>query len=379
MSHGRWPEPEEYKHQTYECVVTLQQLRSLAPFVSSNFPFITYSTFASNNRHRMSPSSTFILSAGLLAQLATAYTQVNVATPFMYKNVDPIVFTGSYSESHLHSFFGSDAVTASTKTSAELQAGCTNAENPNDLSVYWIPTPLYTKDGKTYEPIPVMRFSAYYNLGETPAEVAIPQNLKMVAGDAKATTQAGMPADAKISWGCEGDAASPLDAAGFPTKTCSTHLQSLLFFPNCVNEQTLETGYKNRSNGTPNWCPKGMKSMPQLRFSVRYDLRKVLPGGWNGNFPGKLSCGPSWCSHGDFINGWTSDAATNMIATTKEKQHFAAVNGSKGKDGTKPTCKSADAEPSKGTSNYAQSVSLMGKREIKAVGWASRTRFAKYL
>jgi hypothetical protein len=72
--------------------------------------------------------SSFFLAAGLLAQLASAYTQVNVATPFMTKNIDPIVFPGSYKESHLHSFFGSDAVTASTKSSAELQKGCTNAE-----------------------------------------------------------------------------------------------------------------------------------------------------------------------------------------------------------------------------------------------------------
>lgn len=37
----------------------------------------------------------------------------------------------------LHSFFGSDAVTVDTTTSDELRAGCTNAGDPNDLSVYW--------------------------------------------------------------------------------------------------------------------------------------------------------------------------------------------------------------------------------------------------
>lgn len=76
------------------------------------------------------------LACGLAAQVANAYTQVDVATPFMYKTVDPIVFPGTYNTSHLHSFFGSDAVTATTTTSAQLQKGCTNAENPNDLSIY---------------------------------------------------------------------------------------------------------------------------------------------------------------------------------------------------------------------------------------------------
>jgi hypothetical protein len=76
------------------------------------------------------------LTGSILAQTTNAYTQVNIASPFMYKNIDPIVFPGQYDKSHLHSFFGSDAVTINTTTSAELQAGCTNAQNPNDLSVY---------------------------------------------------------------------------------------------------------------------------------------------------------------------------------------------------------------------------------------------------
>ncbi|UZP34336.1 hypothetical protein NXS19_002152 [Fusarium pseudograminearum] len=79
-------------------------------------------------------SSTILFAAGLLVGAAQAYTQVNAASPFMLKNIDPIVFPGQHGKSHLHSFFGSDAVTVDTKTSAELQKGCTNAENPNDFT-----------------------------------------------------------------------------------------------------------------------------------------------------------------------------------------------------------------------------------------------------
>ncbi|KAJ4293353.1 hypothetical protein N0V90_008635 [Kalmusia sp. IMI 367209] len=322
------------------------------------------------------PSSNFFLSAAALAHLAAAYTQVNLPAPFMTKNIDPIVFPGSYDKSHLHSIFGSDGVTASTTASSELQSGCTNADNPNDLSAYWVPTPLFTTDGgATYNPVGISRFSAYYNLGETEAEVAIPQNLKMVAGKATATTQDAMDANAKSEWFCEGDASSGLDANGFPTKSCSTHLQQLLYFPQCVNEETLETGYKARSYGTANWCPEGMKSMPQLRFSIRWDLRKVLPNGWSGTAPLKLACGPAWCSHGDFINGWTEEAATNMLATTKEKQKFSSVEGSLGS--SQMSCTPTDAEPDKGTSDYAESVSIMSKREVPFWGWASKSRFVR--
>jgi hypothetical protein len=182
------------------------------------------------------PSNSNMLSAalltGLAAQSAYAYTQVNVPSPFMYKNIDPIVFPGQHGKSHLHSFFGSDAVTVNTKTSDELRKGCTNAENPNDLSVYWVPT-LLAQSGNSYVPVPVMRFSAYYGLGDTPAEIPIPENLQMLAGDAQAQTPAAMPKEAHAEWWCENDAASPLDKNGFPSKTCSTHLQQLLYFPNC--------------------------------------------------------------------------------------------------------------------------------------------------
>ncbi|KAI3572401.1 hypothetical protein IWW34DRAFT_637782, partial [Fusarium oxysporum f. sp. albedinis] len=318
----------------------------------------------------------FFFAVGLLVSAVQGYTVINAHSPFMYKNVDPIVFPGEYNKSHLHSFFGSDAVTANTKTSAELQKGCTNLENPNDLSVYWIPTPLYTADGQNYEPIPVMRFSAYYNLGESPAEVAIPQNLRMVAGDANAKTQAEMPAEAKVEWMCEGgEGGGPPDANGFPSATCGTHLQQLLYFPSCVDEETLKTAYKSRDHGTPNWCPQGMKSMPQLRFSIRYDLRKVLPDGWSGKAPFKLSCGPAWCSHGDFINGWTEEAAQNMVATTQDKREFFPVNGALGDFKSGPTCEAKDAEPDEGTSDYAESVVIMSKREISAWGWQSKSRF----
>lgn len=323
-------------------------------------------------------SFSILLSASLLVQFTNAYTQLNVASPFMQKNIDPIVFPAQHDKSHLHSFYGSDAVTVNTKTSAELQKGCTNAENPNDLSVYWVPTVLYTTDsGKTYKPVPVSRFSAYYNLGETEAEVAIPQDLQMVAGVATATTQSAMDANAKSEWFCEGGGGDTLDANGFPSSTCATHLQQLLYFPQCVNTNTLETAYKDKSLGTANRCPEGMKTMPQLRFSIRYDLRKVVPNGWSGTAPVKLACGTAFCSHGDFINGWTEEAATNMIATTKEKQKFSAVNGALGDYKAGPTCKSADADPSHGTSDYAQSVAAMAKRSVGAWGWETRNRLAR--
>ncbi|KAK1638046.1 hypothetical protein BDP81DRAFT_448152 [Colletotrichum phormii] len=199
--------------------------------------------------------TTSLLLAG--AGIANAYT-IAVAEPFMRKNIDPVVIPGQY-KSHMHTFFGSGAVTLNTNTSAELQAAelfdvleviassSTIRRSLADMSSKGIPT-LYVKNDTGMTPVPFSRFSAYYVAIES-AEVAIPQNYKTVAGNSKGTTQADVEDLAGIQWFCEGDPTEEgKDVAAWPTKTCSTHLQTLLLFHDCVNEQTLESAYSGTQN-----------------------------------------------------------------------------------------------------------------------------------
>lgn len=231
-----------------------------------------------------------------------------------------------------------------------------------------VPTLLYVK-GSTYTPVPFSRFSAYY-VGIEAAEIAIPQNYRTVAGNSKATNQTGVDDQAGIEWWCEGDAGEAKDKAAFPSKTCSTHLQTLLLFHDCVNPTTLESTYSGTQHWTKtfkpaNRCPAGMKRMPRLRFSIRYDLRKIVPGGWNGPAPLILSSGSSYSTHGDFINGWLPEAAENMLLANS-KRDFAPVTGPLGGSLGKSACaKPTDKEPTRGTSDYLTSVALIkGKRYV---------------
>ncbi|KAK3703258.1 hypothetical protein LTR37_014598 [Vermiconidia calcicola] len=272
----------------------------------------------------MSSASLFraaLLTSGFAARTIHAYTQVNIATPFMYKNIDPIVFPGEYDRSHLHSFYGSDAVTVDTQTSEELRGDCTNAENPNDMSTYWNPTLLY-QSGDSWEPVPVMRSSAYYGLGDEPASIPFPENLQMLA-------------------------------------------------------ETLEYAYKDGEPGSYHECPSGMQAMPQLRFSIRYDMREVVPNGWSGTAPVQLACGPAWCSHGDFINGWTEESGQALVDAPSLKDEYLSVNGALGNDGDTMSCGATDADPEHGTGDYAESVEVMSKRSVPAFGWTSRNRLAR--
>ncbi|KAL4929010.1 DUF1996 domain-containing protein [Aspergillus undulatus] len=303
----------------------------------------------------------------LAAGLAQAYT-VTVVDQFMLKNIDPIVLPGQYM-SHMHSFFGSDAVNVNTTTSAELRKGCSTARNPNDFSIYWVPT-LYLVDksapaNQTHTPITPMRFSAYYELLNE-AEIPLPENFQMVIGNASATSPSDLTEDNGISWACEGDETEEgKEKAAFPTTTCSTHLQFLLFFPDCANPETFETAYSKN----PDWyegyeenrCPAGMYRIPRLRFSIRYDLREILPDGWEGTPPLELACGNSYCSHGDFINGWLAEAAEYMLEDPSKSEYFQ-IEGPLGAGDEGSACErdAVDSDPGHGTSDYVESVKMMG-------------------
>ncbi|KAM0330604.1 hypothetical protein ACHAQA_003553 [Verticillium albo-atrum] len=317
------------------------------------------------------------------AGVANAYTVTN-AELFMRKNIDPIVVPGQYN-SHMHSFFGSDTVTVNTTTSKELQAGCSSTVNPNDFSSYWVPT-LFVRNETGATPVPFTRFSAYYVAIEN-AEVVIPQDYKSVVGNSSATKQSDVENLAGITWFCEGgpSKAESADAAAFPTQTCKTHLQTLLLFHDCVNEETLESTYSGTHNwiewGVPaNRCPVGMKRMPQLRFSIRYDLRRLLPNGWEGAPPLELACGSSYCTHGDFINGWLPEAAENMLLAN-DKRDFAGVDGPNGKYNAGSVCgadNARDADPENGTSDYEESRKILGLRSVmNAVKNLGRRRRAR--
>ncbi|KAJ5698381.1 hypothetical protein N7462_000386 [Penicillium macrosclerotiorum] len=302
----------------------------------------------------------FILWSIWLNGLSEAYTVTNTDL-FMFKNIDPIVLPGQYT-SHMHSFFGSDAVTVNTTTSAELQKGCSSTDNPNDFSTYWVPT-LYLVENGNYTPINPMRFSAYYENLQY-AEIAIPQNFTDVAGNSSARSQSDVESNAGIQWFCEGESkGEDEDAAAFPLKTCGTHLQTLLLFHDCVNPKTLESAYNENPNWYPSYgknrCPKGMYRIPQLRLSIRYDLRELLPDGWEGKPPLQPSCGPSYCSHGDVINGWLPEAAENMVNGTAG---FFPINGPLGAYNAGSVCgaeNAHDRDPTHGTSDYKQSLLMM--------------------
>ncbi|KAJ8604591.1 hypothetical protein MRB53_041744 [Persea americana] len=225
-----------------------------------------------------------------------AFTQVGV-TAYAYKTIDPIGSPGSY-DTHLH-MLGGGSVTAHTKTTEELLSGCTSTNNPSDLSAYWVPA-LLNKHTKAV--IPPTRWGAYY------------LNIK-------------------------GWRAIRLDILS--RSPLQDRLTILDLFPELHSEDGTKTAYAPKSwTGHAHDCPEGMTSIPQLRFSIRYNIGDLVPSS-----DLMLSSGNEYSSHGDFIAGWTKEAAEEMLKATgdihtKFKKH---VKGDR-----KESCKAADREPEKG-------------------------------
>lgn len=186
----------------------------------------------------------------------------------------------------------------------------------------------------------------------------------MVAGNASAKSQADVDEHLNMmTWWCDGNGPEDRNVrprAALPLSTCSAHLQVILRFPDCVDPAKVTDYAYAAANGGR--CPGKMKRIPSLRFSVRYDTRRAIPGGWKGTPPIKLACGElgvGYCYHGDFINGWYDDAAKSMLKA--KGQSFLRIDGAHGNGKQYSKCKAKDADPDHGTSDYHQSLEMMAQ------------------
>lgn len=204
-------------------------------------------------------------------------------------------------------------------------------------------------------------FSTYYeNIDK--AEIPYPEDFFAVAGNASARGQADVDERTTgLTWWCENgpEDRQGRDRALMPQVTCSGNIQVILRFPDCVDPADIrDYAYAAAHGGR---CPAPMRRIPQLRFSVRYNVRSLIPQGWRGPPPLKLACGEigeGYCFHGDFINGWFDDAQRNLLKATS-RNTWMRIDGARGQGKAGSSCQPKDADPENGTSDYVKSVEMM--------------------
>ena len=213
---------------------------------------------------------------------------------------DPIVYPGKPGASHQHTFVG-NATTDAFSTFGSLRSGETTCIRADDTAAYWVPA-LYQG---TTEMLPVAA-TVYYRRG-TLAEVnTFPNNLRMIAGDAKATSPQGMRV---TFWSC--GAESGVDRSGdVPTcpDTRGSFLRLHIRFPECWDGRNLDSAdhKSHMAYATRVGCPSTHPvEVPQITQIYRYPTR--------GGEGFSLASGGVYSGHADFVNAWNPGALRKLV------------------------------------------------------------------
>jgi hypothetical protein len=213
---------------------------------------------------------------------------------------DPIVYPGKPGASHQHTFVG-NSTTDAFSSFGSLRSGETTCMRADDTAAYWVPA-LYQG---TTEILPVAA-TVYYRRG-TLAEVnTFPNNLRMIAGDAKATSPQGM----RITfWSC--GVASGVDrSVDVPTcpDTRGSFLRLHIRFPECWDGRRLDSAdhKSHMAYATRAGCPSTHPvEVPQITQIYRYPTR--------GGEGFSLASGGVYSAHADFVNAWNPGALRKLV------------------------------------------------------------------
>jgi Domain of unknown function (DUF1996) len=215
---------------------------------------------------------------------------------------DPIV-SAAPGASHMHDFMG-NLKTNAKSTYNSMLAGGTNCGLPEDTSGYW--TPALYKNGVKINPSTT---HIYYRREGSGTVKAFPADFRMIAGNHMAKTPSANPEyGSAIYWGCSNNSGGKRTAP----PNCSTGKISLhVGFPSCWDGKNKDS-MDHKSHVTyPSGgkCPSSHPvKLPRIIQRWEYTVGKDSSGI-------KLSSGPYYTVHGDFLNAWKQ---TKLEQLTKD-------------------------------------------------------------
>lgn len=213
---------------------------------------------------------------------------------------DPIVFPGRPGASHQHTFVG-NRTTSAFSSFGSLRSGPTTCKRHDDTAAYWVPT-LY--QGTT--PVVPLGATIYYRRGTLAEVSAFPNDLRVIAGDASATS----PQDMRITfWSC-GIASGVERSATVPTcpDTRGSFLRLHIRFPECWDGRNLDSAdhKSHMAYATRARCPATHPvEVPQITQIYRYPTR--------GGEGFSLASGGQLTAHADFVNAWKPGALRKLV------------------------------------------------------------------
>jgi hypothetical protein len=303
------------------------------------------------SRTALAATASAVLLAGGLPSTAHSMGQIHCAGADSSKigagngrsvgnlRIDPIAERGVARSKHMHQFYGSTEIirmsAPQTASYADLIGTPTTCNLPADTALYSIP--LLTRRGV---PVPIRRMEAYYLawngqlIDPNMTTRAFPDDMRLVAGNAMATSRRAMDLR-HVYWDCGAFSSKSSVDGRWPTPAaanCATALprsggRDLLtlavLFPSCwdglLNDHT-RTGDSADFDGNPTagtvrhlayptslGCPAAFPiKLMTLRQNISWDYR-------GDGTDVRLSSGPGYTAHADFLNGWTDPGLTELL------------------------------------------------------------------
>ncbi len=213
---------------------------------------------------------------------------------------DPIVFPSKPGASHDHTFVG-NRTTNAFSTYDSLRSSATTCERSADTAAYWVPA-LY--DGATL--VPPQGATIYYRRGTFASVTAFPNNLRVIAGDATATS----PQGGRVTfWSC-GVLSGVPPSSTVPTcpSTRGSFLRLHVRFPSCWDGRRLDSAdhKSHMAYAMGRRCPSTHPiSVPEIAQIYRYPSR--------GGEGFTLASGGQFSAHADFVNAWRPAALARLV------------------------------------------------------------------
>jgi Domain of unknown function (DUF1996) len=213
---------------------------------------------------------------------------------------DPIVFPGQPGASHQHTFVG-NRTTNAFSSYGSLRSGGTTCMRRDDTAAYWVPA-LYQG---TTEVLPAAA-TVYYRRGTLTAVSPFPNALRMIAGDAKATSPQGLGI---TFWSCgvESGVGRSVDVPTCPD-TRGSVLRLHIRFPECWDGRKLDSpDHKSHmAYAVRGRCPSTHPiAVPQITQIYRYPSR--------GGEGFSLASGGVYSAHADFVNAWKPNVLRRLV------------------------------------------------------------------
>ena len=248
---------------------------------------------------------------------------------------DPIVLPGQAGKSHLHVFFGNTGTDAnSTATSIATTGNSTCRGGTINRTGYWAPAMIDTKDGTPIRPNHLMTYYKTGYAGVVPSEVrAIPQGLRMVAGDSKGTAPLN---GASLRFTCMNLATGtgPVSTSIPNCQAVTEELWVMIQFPQCWDGVNLDSpDHKSHMAYPPDGgkgCsdPKFPVALPEITMQIVYDVKeanstkrwRLASDNYSSTLPGGYSL------HADWFNGWKADIMDTWIKNCDQKSVDCAAH-----------------------------------------------------